>query len=437
MTGIGTREYARRRREVMRLIGPDAVAVLAAAPVQVRNGDVEHAYRQDSDFLYLTGFPEPDAVVVLVPGRSAGEFVLFCRERDPRREIWEGSMAGQEGAVAAYGADDSYPIADVEEILPGLLEGRRRLFYSMGKHPVFDQQFTAWVEQARAHARRPGEPPPGEIVTLGPLIHEMRLFKSSSEIKLMQRAVDCAVIAHQRAMRACKPGMAEFQIDAELRYEFRRANACPSYLPIVGSGPNACILHHVRNDRVMRDGEMLLVDAGAEVNGYASDVTRSYPVNGRFTTAQRALYELVLSAQTTAIEQVKAGSHWLDPHAAAVRILCQGMVDLGLLKGDVSAHLEAKTYEQFYMHKTGHWLGLDVHDVGDYQIDGQWRMLETGMVLTVEPGLYIAPNAKVPAAYRGIGIRIEDDVLVTEDGCQVLSAQLPRNPADIEALMTA
>jgi len=435
VTGIAGREYSRRRRELMRLMGPAGIAVLPAAPVRIRNGDVEHAYRQDSDFYYLSGFCEPDAVLVLAPGRVGGEFILFCRERDPQREIWEGCMAGLEGAISAYGADDAFPISDLEDILPNLLDGRAQLHYTMGRNPLFDHQFTAWVERARVDARKLAAPSPGELVPLDPLLHEMRLFKSSAEIKLLQRAADCAVHAHERALRRCHPGMAEYQLEAELCYQFRLANACASYLPIVGSGPNACVLHYIRNDRVMRDGDMVLVDAGAEVGGYASDVTRSYPVNGRFAPPQRELYELVLAAQNAALEKVAPGAHWLDPHHAAVRTLCQGLLDLKILQGDLEANIEQKTYQQYYMHKTGHWLGLDVHDVGDYQIDGHWRLLEPGMVLTVEPGLYIAADAEVPERFRGIGIRIEDDVVVTAEGYHVLSEALVRAPAEIEQQM--
>ena len=428
-------EFARRRRQLMRMMGQDAIAILPAARPKRRNRDVEYPFRQDSDFLYLTGFPEPEAVMVLVPGRRQGQYLLFCRERDPEQETWHGRRAGLEGAVEHYGADDAFPIGDIDDILPGLLEDRERVYYTMGCDKDFDDRLMGWINQIRSQTRS-GAQPPHEFVSLAWLVHEMRLFKSAAEIRAMKKAARVSMAAHRRAMRICRPGRHEYEIEAELLHEFRRNAMEPAYPSIVGGGDNACILHYVDNCAPLQDGDLLLIDAGAEYQGYASDITRTFPVNGRFTKEQRALYALVLKAQQAAIRKVRPGNHWNDPHMAAVRTLTRGLVELGLLKGRVPQLVKEGAYRRFYMHRTGHWLGLDVHDVGDYRIDDQWRELEPGMVLTVEPGLYIAPGSKgVARKWWGIGIRIEDDVLVTRDGCEVLTADLPSDPDAIEALM--
>ena len=418
-------------------MGRDAIAIVPSAPVHLRNNDVEHAYRQDSNFHYLTGFREPESVAVLVPGRPQGEFLMFVRDRDPARETWDGRRAGPAGACRDFGADDAFPIGDIDEILPGLLENRAKVFYTVGVHREFDQRVVGWVNGLRALAKH-GRHAPYEMVALEHVLHEMRLFKSRGEIELMREAARIAARAHVRAMRRCRPGMHEYEIQAEIEYEFRRARAEPSYLPIVGGGANGCILHYRENESVLRSGELLLIDAGCEYECYASDITRTFPVNGKFSKPQRALYELVVAANLAAIAAVKPGNHWNAPHEVAVQVLTAGLVELGLLKGKVPALIKSQAYRRFYMHKTGHWLGMDVHDVGDYKIGATWRALEPGMVLTIEPGLYIPPGTRgVPPQFRNIGIRVEDDVLVTRDGHEVLTDGVPKDAAEIEALMAA
>jgi Xaa-Pro aminopeptidase len=426
--------FQKRRATLMSHMG-GGVAILPTAPVRVRNRDVYYPYRADSDFYYLTHFPEPEAVMVLVPGREHGEYILFCRERNPEKEIWEGRRAGLEGAREIYGADDAFPIDDIDEILPGLLENRDKVFYSMGRDPDFDAHLMNWVNEVRAKSRN-GVHAPGEFVTLDHILHEMRLFKGPEEIRLMKRAAKISAQAHRRAMQACRPGMMEYEIEAELLHEFRKSGSpFPAYPPIVGGGANGCILHYTENNAELKPGDLLLIDAGAEIDGYAADVTRTFPVSGRYSGEQRAIYELVLAAQQAAIEQVRPGKHWNDPHENAVRVLTQGLKDLGLLNGAVDGHIENGDYKRFYMHRTGHWLGMDVHDVGDYKLDDTWRLLEPGMVLTVEPGLYIATASDIPVGFRNIGVRIEDDVLVTRDGNEVLSRDAPKAVDEIEALM--
>lgn len=430
-------EYARRRRQLMRIMGRDSIAILPAAVPKTRNNDVHYGYRQDSDFHYLTGFDEPESVAVLVPGRSGGEYLLFVRERDAARETWDGRRAGPEGATRDYGADDAFPVADLDEILPGLMENRARVFYTMGVNRDFDQRVVGWVNGLRAQARH-GRHPPHEIVALDHFLHDMRLYKSRAELALMQESADIAARAHVRAMRFCRPGHHEYELMAELLHEFHRANADISYQPIVGGGANGCILHYVENRDRLRDGDLVLIDAGCEFQKYASDITRTFPVNGRFTPAQRALYEVVLEANLAAIDKVRPGNHWNEPHDAAVHVLTAGLVRLGLLKGRVATLVKSGAYRRFYMHRTGHWLGMDVHDVGDYKVGDVWRELEPGMVLTIEPGLYIAPGTRgVPKAFQGIGIRIEDDVVVTREGRLVLTRGVPKTPDEIEALMAA
>lgn len=431
-------EYARRRKALMAQMEPNSIAILPAAPVHVRNRDVEHAYRQDSDFQYLSGFPEPDAVIALIPGREHGEFVLFCRERSPERELWDGLRAGQEGAIRDFGADDAFPITDIDEILPGLIEGRSRVYYAIGTHAEFDQQLLEWINTIRSKARQ-GAQPPREFVALEPLLHEMRLIKSAAEIKVMRYAAEVSARAHVRAMQACQPGLHEYDLEAELEYVFRKGGSRQvAYESIVGSGRNGCILHYRENEAPLRDGELVLIDAGCEIDCYASDITRTFPVNGRFSAEQKAIYELVLAANLEAFRHIAPGRHWAEAHEATVRVITAGLVELGLLEGEVDALIQSEAYKPFYMHRAGHWLGMDVHDVGDYKIGGQWRVLEPGMCLTVEPGIYIAPdNESVPAPWRGIAVRIEDDVVVTRDGCEVLTSGVPKTVVEIEALMAA
>src|SRR5215469_962234 len=429
-------EFARRRRQLMRLMGRDSIAVLPAAPIRHRNSDVEYAFRQDSDFHYLTGFGEPEAVAVLVPGRAQAEYILFVRERDPARETWDGRRAGPVGASRDYGADDAFPMADVDEILPGLLENRARVYYTMGVYADFDQRVVGWVNGLRTQAKN-GRHPPQEFVALDHVLHDMRLYKSSRELELLRRAARIAAQAHVRAMRFCRPGSTEYQVMAELLHEFRRHNADIAYQPIVGSGANSCILHYRENDQLLTSGDLLLIDAGCELGYYASDVTRTFPVNGRFTPAQRAVYEVVLAANRAAIASVRPGNHWNAPHEAAVRVITQGLVKLGLLKGRVPALIKSGAYRKYFMHRTGHWLGMDVHDVGDYKLGEEWRMLEPGMVLTIEPGIYLPGRRGIPRELRNIGIRIEDDVAVTRDGAEVLTEAAPKEPRAIESLMSA
>jgi Xaa-Pro aminopeptidase len=430
-------EFTRRRRQLMRIMGRDSIAILPGAPVRRRNGDVDYHYRQDSDFQYLTGFDEPEAVAVLVPGRSQGEYVLFVRDRDPARETWDGARAGPEGAVAGYGADDSFPIDDIDDILPGLLERCARVYYTMGVHPDFDQRVIGWVNGLRAQAKH-GLHTPQEFVALDHHLHEMRLFKTRAELDVMRRSARIAAGAHRRAMKTAAPGRTEYEVMAEILHEFHRQQADISYYPIVGSGPNACVLHYHANSRQMKDGDLLLIDAGCEFDYYASDITRTFPVSGRFSGPQRELYEVVLAAQRAAIERVRPGNHWNDPHDAAVKVITQGLVRLGLLKGRVPTLIREEAYKKFFMHRTGHWLGMDVHDVGEYKVGDEWRLLEPGMVMTVEPGIYIAPGTKgVAKQWQGIGIRIEDDVAVTKDAPEVLTSDVPTDPDAIEGLMQA
>ncbi|HSJ48789.1 MAG TPA: Xaa-Pro aminopeptidase [Gammaproteobacteria bacterium] len=429
------KEFARRRKQLMRMMGQDAIAILPTAPERLRNRDVEYPYRSDSDFYYLTGFAEPEAVAVLVPGRPQGEYILFCRERDPLMETWNGRRAGTEGAVERFGADDAFPIDDIDDILPGLLESRERVFYTMGASAEFDTRVINWVREIRNRARS-GVHAPDEFVALDHLVHDMRLYKSRVEIKQMRTAARIAAAAHVRAMRSCRPGMMEYEIEAEYLHEFRRHGCEPAYGSIVGGGDNGCILHYRENDAELQDGDLLLIDAGAEYQYYASDITRTFPVNGRFSEPQKLLYNLVLDAQLAAIAEVVPGNHWNAPHDAAVKVLTRGLVKLGLLKGRPSQLIKDGAYRRFYMHRTGHWLGMDVHDVGDYKVGEEWRVLEPGMVLTVEPGLYIPKGSKgVAKKWQGIGIRIEDDVLVTRDGHEVLSKAAPKDVKEIEALM--
>jgi Xaa-Pro aminopeptidase len=434
---IQAREFVRRRKQLMRMAGRDAIVIVPAAPERVRSNDSHYPYRQDSDFHYLGGFPEPDAVLALIPGREQGEMILFCRERDAERERWDGVRVGTEGAVRDYGLDDAFPIEDIDDILPGMIEGRARVYYHFGRDSEFDLKLIGWVNRVRADVRK-GAVPPHEFVALSHLLHDLRLYKSRSELRVMRKSAKIAASAHVRAMRATRPGMNEHEVEAELLHEFRRHGAVPSYEPIVGGGANACVLHYRANNAPLRDGDLLLIDAGAEFECYASDITRTFPVNGRFSPEQRALYDIVFASQSAAIDEVRAGRPFDAYHEAAVRVITRGLIKLGLLEGSIEKNLREHSYRTFYMHKTGHWLGLDVHDVGDYRIDGEFRQLEPGMVVTVEPGIYVAPDLKrVPQRWRGIGIRIEDDIVVTRGDPIILTDSVPRDADAIEALMAA
>ena len=428
-------EFRKRRKKLMDMLGDDSIAILPAAPEKIRNRDVTYRYRQDSDFYYLTEFAEPEAVIALIPGRRQGEFVLFCRERNPEQEVWHGARAGLEGACDDYGADDAYPITDLDDILPGLLENRERIYYTMGNDTVFDQRVLGWVNQVRGKARS-GIHAPEQFVSLNNILHDMRLYKSRHEISMLRKAAAISANAHVRAMQSCRPGKTEYQIEAELLHEFMRQGArSTAYPSIVGSGANSCVLHYIDNTRELMDGDILLIDAGAEYECYASDVTRTFPVNGQFSGQQRAVYEVVLAAQLAAIDAVRPGNHWAQPHDAAVEVLTEGLVALGILKGKPKTLIKDKAYSRYFMHKTGHWLGMDVHDVGDYKVGDGWRLLEPGMVMTVEPGLYFPAQKGLARKWWNTGVRIEDDVLVTQAGHEVLSSGAPKRITEIEALM--
>ena len=425
--------YRNRRERLARAIG-EGVALVPTAPERPRNRDSHYPYRFDSYFYYLTGFTEPEATLVVVGGRSP-RTLLFCRERSEEREIWDGFRHGPEAARERFGFDEAHPAAALDEVLPRLLENQPALHYPIGADAEWDARVIRWLNLVRARSRA-GVAAPERVQDVRAALDDMRLLKDAHEATLMGRAGAIAAAAHRRAMQSARPGRNEYEIEAELLYEFRRNGAqFPAYSPIVAGGPNACVLHYVSNNMPLRDGDLLLIDAGCELDGYASDITRTFPVNGRFSGAQREVYELVLAAQRAAMDKVRPGSAWNEPHDAAVRVLAQGMLDLKLLAGTLETVLEKELYKRFYMHRTGHWLGLDVHDAGEYKRAGRWRPLDPGMVLTVEPGLYIRAAPDVPERLRDIGVRIEDDVLVREGGCEVLTAEAPKRIDDIEALM--
>lgn len=435
MSGAAAAEFARRRRHLLELVGEAGIAILPGAPERPRSRDVLYDYRPDSDLYYLTGFAEPQTVVVLMPDGAHGEFIAFCRERDKEREMWDGVRSGPEGFVEHFAADDAFPIDDIDEILPGLIERSERVYYSMGVAADFDQKLLSWISDLNTNRQRGHAP--SEIVALDHLLHEMRLKKSRREISAMRRSAQVAVSAHKRAMRACRPGMVEYELEAEYIHEFRRNGARPSYQPIVAGGANACVLHYVTNDMPLRDGDLVLVDAGCELDMYASDITRTFPVGGEFTAAQSEIYEIVLEANTAATGAAIAGNHWNDPHDAAVRVITKGLRTLGILSGRLPQLLRDGAYRPYFMHRTGHWLGMDVHDVGDYRIDDEWRLLESGMAMTIEPGIYVSPTAgRVARRWRGIGVRIEDDVVVTRADPDVLTRKLPSTIEEIEAVMS-
>jgi Xaa-Pro aminopeptidase len=430
-------EYRRRRRALLRALGREGLAILPAAREVIRNRDVHYPFRQSSDFSYLTGFPEPDGVAVLAPGRKEGELVLFCRPRDPEREQWDGPRAGVEGAVALYGADQAFPLGDLDAQMPGLMDGRERLYFPVGADPDFDARVLAWVSQVRAQVRK-GASPPEVFITIESLLHEQRLRKSAAELKVMRRAARISAQAHRHLMRFCRPGRRESDLESEFLHQCAIQGArWQAYQPIVAGGANACVLHYVANDAELKDGDLALIDAGCELDGYASDITRTFPVNGRFSPPQRAIYEVVLEAQAAAIAKARPGNAWNEPHEAALQVLTKGLIRLGILSGRPGRLIKEEAYKPYYMHRTGHWLGMDVHDVGRYKHNDKWRTLEPGMVLTVEPGLYMPATDAVPAPFRSIGVRIEDDIVITEDGSEVLSATAPKDPDAIEALMAA
>ena len=429
------RAFESRRRRVMDAIGPDAVAIFAAAPERTRSNDVEYRYRQHNDFYYLTGFPEPGAVCVLQPGHESEEYVLFVRPRDREKETWTGRRAGVEGAVVDYGATAAYPAGELDQRLQKMVAERDQLYYAMDRDTAFTARVVTWLEHAQLTRPRTGRGPTG-LLDAGPLVHEMRLHKEPAELDAMRRAIAISAEAHLAAMRAARPGSWEYEIEALIDYTFRRNGAAgPAYPSIVAAGANATILHYTTNDRRLEADQLLLIDAGAEYDCYCADVTRTFPVGARFEGRQRALYELVLAAQQAAIDAVQPGARFDEPHQRAVHTLVEGLVGLGVLKGAVDEIQEQELYKPLYMHRTSHWLGMDVHDVGLYKHGDVVRVLEPGMVLTVEPGLYVADHLEdIDAAWHGIGVRIEDDVLVTADGHEVLTAAVPKRVDDVEAI---
>lgn len=421
----------------MGMMSPGSIAIIPGAEEVRRNRDIYYPFRQDSDFFYLTGFCEPQAALVLVPGRAQGQEILFCAERDERKERYDGEMLGPERAVQNLGVDDAFPIGDIDDILSGLLEGKERVFMTLGEYPRLDARVLGLVAGIRAREAG-GARPPGEFTDLKHMLHELRLVKSRKEIALMRRAAEITAAGHRRAMLTCQPGMTEGQLEAELQYAFMREGArCAAYPTIVGGGENACVLHYVDNRDELRGGDLVLIDAGCEYQHYAADITRTFPVNGTFSAAQRQVYDWVLKANLAAIDTCRAGQTFNEPHDAALRVLVEGLIELGVLQGEVQTLIEQERYLPFVPHKTSHWLGIDVHDVGDYQFDESWRSFVPGMVLTVEPGLYFPPSLQkeVPVALRGIGVRIEDDVLITDTHPEVLSADVPKGPDEIERLM--
>ncbi len=425
--------YQERRAQLAQQMGA-GVAVIPTAAERLRNRDSHYPFRHDSYFYYLSGFTEPEAVLVMVVTDTV-KSILFCREKNLEREIWDGFRHGPDGARDAFGFDEAYPIEQLDAMLPKLLADQSSLFFDLGADPSWDTRAVGWLNSVRAEARN-GVTAPGGIRDVRSLLDEMRLFKDAHEIDIMRRAAQISGGAHRRAMQAARPGRWEYEIEAELLHEFRRHGAqAPAYTSIVASGANACVLHYVSNNDQLKDGDLLLIDAGCELDGYAADITRVFPVSGQFTPVQKAVYEVVLAAQTAAMEKVKIGCHWNEPHEAALRVLVQGMIDFELCVGSVDSVIESGDYKRFYMHKTGHWLGMDVHDVGEYKRGGAWRMLQKDMVLTVEPGFYVRPSDQVPERFWNIGIRIEDDVRVTDGACEVLTVAAPKCVAEIEACM--
>ncbi len=420
----------------MRRMEPDSIAIIPSAREAVRSHDTHYRYRQSSDFYYLTGFDEPEAIAVLRPGDEEGAYTLFVRPRDPEKEVWDGGRAGVEGAKELHGADAAHPIAEFETKLPELLSGKHNLYYRLGLDRDLDDKIIRRLAQMRASTRLPVFAP-ATVTDLGHLLHEMRRIKTDDELDLIARAAEITAEAHVEAMRSVKPGMKEYEVEALIEYSFRkRGAAAPAYGSIIGTGNNATVLHYVKNDATLEDGDLLLVDAGAEYQGYAADITRTFPVGGKFTDAQRDIYELVLQAQEACVAGVRPGVSMDELYDVSARILTEGMVRLGLLEGDPAKLIEEGEHKKFYMHRLGHFLGMDVHDVGLYYEKGAARPLERGIVVTIEPGLYIAKNAEnAPDKYRGIGVRIEDDVIVTADGGRVLTGGVPKSVEGIEEVM--
>ncbi len=433
---ITQKHYASRRRDLMAMMQGNSIAVVAAAPEKIRSNDTHYPYKQCTNLSYLSGFPEPESVMLLIPGRQQGEVVFFCRDKDPLRETWDGYREGPAGAVQNFGADDAFPIDDIDDILPGMLEGKDRVYYAIGKDAEFDKHLMTWVNDVR-EKRGNDAVPPGEFIDLDHLVNEMRLIKSAAEIKLMRLAGEISARAHRRAMQLSRPGLYEYQLQAEIEHEFMASGAVgPAYTSIVGGGKNGCVLHYIENRDRLRANDLVLIDAGCEYQNYAADITRTFPVNGKFSREQAAIYDIVLAAQAAAIELIAPGLEYNLANDVTVRVITQGLIDLSILAGDIDELIEQGAHRDFYMHNAGHWLGMDVHDVGDYKIDNHWREYEPGMVLTVEPGIYISPdNTNVNKKWRGIAVRIEDNVLVTKTGCENLTSGVPSARDEIELLM--
>jgi Xaa-Pro aminopeptidase len=437
MSSITSAEFKNRRYTLMQQMGEGSIAIVMAAPERLRSADSHYPYHQSTNFHYLTGFDEPYAAAVFVPGRKEGEFIFFNQTNQPELEIWIGKRIGQEGACRDYGADEAHPIEKLDELMPKLMQGKEKLYYSFGMCPKFDQQVGGWLNQLRRNVRG-GVGVPEQVVNLNQLVFEMRLIKSEAEINIMRHIGELSAKAHIAGMKASRTAQYEYQVEAEI-WHYLAMNGCGAwaYNPIVGAGINACVLHYNENNQPLKQGDLLLVDAGGEWEGYAADITRTYPINGKFSAEQKAIYELVLASQKVGIDAVQVGTLYNGMHQKVVRVLTEGLIDLGLLKGSVDECIEKETYKAFFMHNTGHWLGLDVHDVGVYKIKDEWRPLEAGMVLTIEPGLYIKENTpNVDSKWWNIGVRIEDDVLVTKNGPEVLTKAVPKEVADIEALMS-
>jgi len=427
--------FKTRRQQLLKQIPNNAVVIITSGGEQIRNNDVEYPFRQDSTFYYLTGFNEPDAYIVLCPNKDEGEYVLFVRPKDKTMEIWNGYRSGPEGAVNDYQADKAFECEKIDQILPDILSDKESIYASFGQNPDFDQRIMRWVNQVKKQARK-GISAPTQFIDVSNLINEMRLIKSDEEIQLMRKAAQISSEAHHIAMQQCTDGINEYQLEAHINfYHKMQGSKREAYSSIVASGDNANILHYINNDQNVKNGELVLIDAGCEYQFYAADITRTFPVNGKFTKEQATLYQLVLDAQKAALEEIKPGNPYNAPHQAAVKVLTKGLINLGFLDDDIEKLIKEESYKAFYMHNTGHWLGMDVHDVGQYKVDGKWRELKAGMVLTIEPGLYVANNnEQAPEPYKGIGIRIEDDVLVTQDGYDILSKDCVKEIKDIEAM---
>ena len=426
--------FSERRSELSKKVLDDSAIIVASSPVKSRISDTDYLYRQDSNFYYLSGYEEPESILLIRPYAKKDQFIIFCRDRDPLKEQWDGFRSGQKGAVEDFGANKSLSISSVDSLMPELLEGAKNIYYSMSSPCGLDQRISAWVDQIRLNTRA-GAEPPQNLLSLDSIIHEMRLLKSDEEIEVMKQAAEITTEAHIRAMKAVHPGMFEYQLEAEYLYAFNKNGArAPAYNSIVGGGNNACILHYVENNSELKDGDVVLVDAGCEYKYYASDVTRTFPVNGSFTEEQKQIYSIVLEAHKQSMDQLQPGNKWNLAHEKSVEVIVEGLIDLGIIKSSKQEAIDTGEYSKFYMHRIGHWLGMDVHDVGSYKRDGDWRDLEPGMVMTIEPGIYILDSLEgVEDKWKGIGVRIEDDVLVTKKGFEVLTPDIPRSIEEVES----